>query len=96
MDAMTLFDVEELTRYWIDHPPLHLMVAAHLGIGKGNGRRARSEPSAAKRLGTGANSDVGALLAELGPSFAGGDVHAGLAPVVLDFTELRRKVRWAD
>jgi hypothetical protein len=30
---MTLFDVEELTLYWADHPPTHLMVAAYLGIG---------------------------------------------------------------
>jgi hypothetical protein len=87
---MTLLDVEELTRYWIDHPPLHLMVAAYLGVGKDNGRRARPESSAAKRRGMGANSDVDALVAELGPNFTSGDVHAGLAPVVLDFTELRR------
>ena len=90
---MTLLDVEELTHYWIDHPPLHLMVAAYLGAGKANGRRARSESSAAKRRGIGANPDIGAVLAELGPSFTGGDVHAGLAPVVLDFTELRRRAR---
>lgn len=93
---MTLLDVEELTRYWIDHPPLHLMAAAYLGVGKGNGKRVGSESSAAKRRGMGANSDVGALLAELGPSFTGVDVHAGLAPVVLDFTELKRRARSAD
>jgi len=93
---MTLLDVEELTRYWIDHPPLHLMVAAYLGVGKENGRRLRSEPSAAAPLGMGAKSEVGTLLAELGPSFTGGDVHAGLAPVMLDFTELKRRVRSTD
>lgn len=87
---MTLLDVEELSRYWVDHPPLHLMVAAYLGVGKGNGRRARPGPVAATASGGDANTDVGALLAELGPSFAGADVHAGLAPVVLDFAELRR------
>lgn len=89
---MTLLDVEELTRYWIDHPPVHLMVAAYLGIGKGNGRRRTRAAAAAPSI-KGANADVGALLAELGPSFAGGDVHAGLAPVVLDFAELRRKAQ---
>ncbi|HEY3910376.1 MAG TPA: hypothetical protein VGM07_10835 [Stellaceae bacterium] len=87
---MTLIDVEELTRYWVDHPPLHLMVAAYLGVGKGNGKRTRSGSVAAAAAAHGANRDVGALLAELGPSFAGADVHAGLAPVVLDFAELRR------
>lgn len=93
---MTLLDVEELTGYWIDHPPLHLMVAAYLGLGKSNSRRASSESSAAKRRGRGSDSEIGALLAELGPSFTGGNVHAGLAPVVLDFTELRRRARLPD
>ncbi len=87
---MTLLEVEELTHYWVDHPPLHLMVAAYLGVGKGNGKRARPGPVAAATTGNGASRDVGALLADLGPSFAGADVHAGLAPVVLDFTELKR------
>jgi hypothetical protein len=93
---MTLLDVEELTRYWVDHPPLHLMVAAHLGVGKGNGRRMLSGPAAAARPGTGANSDLDTVLAELGPSFADGNVHAGLAPAVLDFAELKRRVEPTD
>jgi hypothetical protein len=29
---MTVFDVEELHRYWQKHPPLHLMLAAFLGV----------------------------------------------------------------
>jgi hypothetical protein len=29
---MTLLDVEELVAYWAGHPPVHLMVAAYLGI----------------------------------------------------------------
>ena len=69
---MTLFEVEELTRYWIDHPPLHLMVAAYLGLGKGNRKRVGAQSTAAKRPGMGANLDVGGVLAELGPSFSGG------------------------
>jgi hypothetical protein len=88
---MTLLDVEELTRYWIDHPPLHLLAAAYLGVGKGKGGRARPEPLTGENPKKNAGSDLGALLAELGPSFAGGDVHRGLAPVVLDFAELRRR-----
>ncbi len=31
---MTLFDYEELCRYWAKNPPVHLMVAAYLGVGK--------------------------------------------------------------
>jgi hypothetical protein len=93
---MTLLEVEELTRYWIDHPPLHLMVAAYLGLGRDKGRRTASGPSVAKSRGRGAHADVDNLLAELGPSFATGDVHADLAPVVLDFAELRRRTKSAD
>ena len=85
---MTLFDFEELTRYWTKHPPLHILVAAYLGAGNqqrrptgqgldGSGNVARSNPEEA--------------LAELGPGFGTGDVHAGLTPVVLDFDELRRQ-----
>jgi hypothetical protein len=78
---MTLFQIEELTSYWAQHPPLHLLIAAYLGVGKGKqassvGRERR--PS----------SDVGSTLAHLGPGFNAGDVHAGFSPVVLDFAEL--------
>ncbi len=115
---MTLLEVEELTRYWIEHPPLHLMVAAHLGLGKDNGGWARSKivaddpfasgpfasgpfasgpfasgPFASGPLVSRAKPEVGAILAELGPRIAAGDVHAGFAPVVLDFAELKRTRR---
>jgi hypothetical protein len=30
---MTLLDFEELTSYWAEHPPVHILVAAYLGIG---------------------------------------------------------------
>ncbi len=95
---MTLLEVEELTRYWIEHPPLHLMVAAYLGLGKGSGSPARSkivahDPLVRGPLVRGAKSEVGAILAELGPRIAAGDVHAGFAPVVLDFAELKRTRR---
>jgi hypothetical protein len=85
---MTLLDVEELTRYWINHPPLHLMVAAYLGVGKRTrfGSLAPASPVSAK------NVNISAVLAELGSGFAGGDVHLGLAPVVLDFAELKHRV----
>jgi hypothetical protein len=85
---MTLLDVEELTRYWINHPPLHLIVAAYLGVGKRSrfGSLAPAPPVKPENL------DIGAVLAELGSGFAGGDVHLGLAPVVLDFAELKRRV----
>ncbi|MGH7044931.1 MAG: hypothetical protein ACREE2_00905 [Stellaceae bacterium] len=90
---MTLLEVEELTRYWIDHPPLHLMVAAHLGVGKANRRPNAAKTVANPRAGGRPDGDVGALLAALGPSFAQGDVHAGLAPAVLDFAELQRSAK---
>jgi hypothetical protein len=92
---MTLFEVEELSRYWIEHPPLHLTVVAYLGLGKGSGRRTGSKPVADDplmngTLASGAESRIGAIAAELGSRIAAGDVHAGFAPVVLDFAELKR------
>ena len=88
---MTLLDVEELTRYWIDHPPLHLMVAAYLGVGKNSSGRVRSRSAAHAPSRMGAHTDVGTLLQELGPTFTGGNVHAGLAPVLLNFAELKHR-----
>ena len=98
---MTLFEVEELTRYWIEHPPLHLTVAAYFGLGKGSGRRTSSklvadDPLMNGPLASGAKSQVGAILSELGPRIAAGDVHAGFAPVVLDFAELKRTRRTVE
>ena len=92
---MTLFDVEELTRYWIEHPPLHLLVAAYLGFGKEKRKRVTSQhiPTAAEVTSI---SNAGTLLAELGPAFTTGDVHAGLAPVILDMAELRRRTESTD
>jgi len=82
---MTLFDFEELTKYWAEHPPLHIMVAAYLGAGK--------QPTGPSlddsRNAEGSNPEE--VRAELGPGFPTGDVHAGLRPVVLDFAELRRQ-----
>lgn len=74
---MTLHEVEELFAYWAAHPPVHLMVAAYLGIGRN--RRAPRDGGEA------------ALVADLGPGFVKGDVNRGLPPVVLDFAELRRR-----
>ena len=54
-------------------------------------RRGRSFVSGP--LVSGAKPEVGAILAELGPRIAAGDVHAGFAPVVLDFAELKRTRR---
>jgi hypothetical protein len=92
---MTLLDVEELTRYWINHPPLHLMVAAHLGFGE-TSRRTRSGTPAAAPPAKGQNLHIGAVLAKLGSSFVDRDVHEGLGPAVLDFTELKRSLRRPD
>jgi hypothetical protein len=76
IDAMTLFEVAELTEYWAEHPPAHIALAAFLGI---KGRRAAARMRAAT---------PDQLLGELGPGFAPGDVGAGLPPVVLDFAAL--------
>jgi hypothetical protein len=86
---MTLFDFEELTAYWLEHPPVHILVGAYLGTGKHRRKRA---PSA----GPNPASDIQALVAELGPGFDAGDVHAGLPGVVLDFAELRRRAQSGD
>ena len=87
---MTLFDFEELTAYWAEHPPIHILVGAYLGVGKHQRRRIPAQPGRA------AGSDLQALLAELGPGFGAGDVHAGLPGVVLDFVELKRRARGSD
>ena len=87
---MTLFEVEELTCYWIEHPPPHLLIAAYLGAGKRQNRAGTASrlPAASE---PGPTSDVEELIAELGPAFLNTDVQDGLGPVVLDFGELRRK-----
>jgi hypothetical protein len=90
---MTLFDFEELAAYWAEHPPLHILVGAYLGVGKEKHKPMLSTPTAP--AGT-TNSDLPSVLAKLGPGFVAGDVHAGLAPVVLDFAELQRHARAID
>jgi hypothetical protein len=85
---MTLFQVEELTSYWAQHPPLHLLVAAYTGVER---RKHSSTPPAFSGQRRGPRSDAGPMLAQLGPGFNAGDVHAGLPPVVLDFSELCRR-----
>jgi len=85
---MTLFDFEELTKYWTEHPPLHILVAAYLGAVKQQGRAKRP---GLEDTGSGASSEAEEVVTELGPGFRAGDVHVGLTPVVLDFAELRRQ-----
>jgi hypothetical protein len=90
---MTLFQIEELTSYWAQHPPLHLLIAAYLGVGKN--KSARLPPTSMGR-GQRANSDSSSLLAQLGPGFGTGDVNAGLPTVVCDFAELRLRAGTPD
>jgi len=85
---MTLFDFEELTGYWAEHPPLHILISAYLGVGKDRHTMVQMPPGSPEPK---TSSGLEVLLAELGPGFGSGDVHAGLTPVVLDFTELRRR-----
>ena len=82
---MTLFQVEELTSYWTRYPPLHLSIAAYLGVVRD--RHRRPPPVSARD----ARSDAASMLAQLGPGFGAGDVHVGLSPVILDFAELSRR-----
>jgi hypothetical protein len=42
---MTLFDFEELAAYWAEHPPVHILVGAYLGIGKDTRKPAPSMPT---------------------------------------------------
>ncbi|TMJ67293.1 MAG: hypothetical protein E6G83_08045 [Alphaproteobacteria bacterium] len=90
---MTLFQIEELTCYWAQHPPLHLLIAAYLGVGK---TKNALLPSTSMGQGQQPNSDSGSLLAQLGPGFDAGEVDAGLSPVVLDFAELRLRAGIPD
>jgi hypothetical protein len=83
---MTVLEVEELTGYWTDHPPLHLLLAAYLG-------RQRGRPAASSKLqlpGRSPNGTAEQLLADFGPAFVSADVHAGLGTVSLDISELRK------
>ena len=90
---MTLFQIEELTSYWAQHPPVHLLVAAYLGVGKNKTARLPLASMGRERRST---SDSSSLLAQLGPGFGAGDVNAGLSPVVLDFAELRLRAGIPD
>jgi hypothetical protein len=90
---MTLFQVEELSFYWARHPPLHLLVAAYLGVGKDRRPQMPPAPFDGEQR---PQPDAGSMLARLGPGFGAGDVHAGLTPAVLDFAELRRRSGFID
>ena len=85
---MTLLDFEELTKYWAEHPPLHILVAAYLGAGRQQHRPTGAGLDDSRNA---ASSNSEEVLAELGSGFRAEDVHAGLTPVVLDFAELRRQ-----
>jgi hypothetical protein len=84
---MTLFEVEELTRYWAVNPPPHLLLGNLIGA-----RRARSTspPDTTARVVGGVAAD---LLGKLGPGLTSGDVHAGLPAATLDFAELRQRAK---
>jgi hypothetical protein len=89
---MTLLEVDELASYWAEHPPVHLLLAAYLGVGKD--KHTRTPGKSATRPPT--DAEPSSVLASLGRGFAAGNVHAGLAPVVLDFAELRRRAGFSD
>jgi hypothetical protein len=86
---MTLLDVEELAAYWAEHPPVHILIAAYLGLS--SQKWTRMSAKTISGLGDRTDVDASSVLAELGPGFGSGDVHVGLTSVELDFAELRRK-----
>lgn len=90
---MTLLDVEELTAYWAEHPPVHILVAAYLGVGK---NRRGQTPAAGSAPSRAVSAGLQGIVAELGPGFGTGDVYAGLPGVVLDFVELRSQAKRED
>lgn len=88
---MTLLDYEELCGYWADHPPVHLSVAAYLGIGRRRGhsgppaRAASSHPPSSSPPSI--NSGLRELLGSQG--FAKGNLHDGCAEaVIFDFNAM--------
>ncbi len=86
---MTLFEVEELMRYWTANPPSHLALAAWTG-----NHRSWFARDASAQAQTGV--EVAGLLTRLGPGFKSGDVHDGLPKVLLDFESLRRNTAAID
>ena len=87
---MTLLDFEELTAYWVEHPPVHILAAAYFGLGSKSMSGHRASDVARKT-----NPDFDAIVAGLGPGFSSRDVHAELGTAELDFAELRRKAATA-
>ncbi len=90
---MTLLDFDELAAYWTEHPPLHILVGAYFGVDRDKHKRGIAAFTKSCHV---TGSDLESVLAELGPGFGTGDIHAGLAPVVLDFDQLRRRTRAGD
>ena len=56
---MTLFQVDELTSYWTRYPPLHLLIAAYLGVGRDKHQR---PPPVSARAAQRPSSDAGSML----------------------------------
>jgi hypothetical protein len=84
---MTLLDFEELAAYWLEHPPVHILAAAHLGLGSKKLSRDEALDSAGKT-----RTGLDEILAGLGAGFSSRDVHADLGRAELDFEELRKAV----
>lgn len=42
---MTVHRLSALMKHWTESPPVHIAVAAYLGIGKGSARTPRAEPT---------------------------------------------------
>jgi hypothetical protein len=102
IDEMTLLDFEESCSYWQKQPPVHLMVAAYLGIGKteaGAPRPAgyptgpqRPAQPPAKPSSPDEAMAIFTGLGHAGSGMIGADIHEGFAvrEMPMSFDDLKR------
>jgi hypothetical protein len=83
IDEMTIFQVEEIFAYHAEHPPVHLMVAAYLGVKPSTRSERNSSKNGVDEFD--ANQAAGFLMAA---GFGMGNVHAGLGTPTFDVDEL--------
>jgi hypothetical protein len=80
---MTLVDYEELCAYWAEHPPVHLMVAAYLGVGEDKPQAVRPAAAPPSQVNT---------LPLMGVHHVR-DYYHGLGAPILDFEELKKQAQ---
>lgn len=94
---MTLLEFEELLGYWAGHPPVHVMVAAYLGVKPQTSPAfppgAALAPAAQPAEKRSAAGDVSRMMAQLtAAGFVTGYVYEGCeGAAVFDFAELKAR-----